>query len=239
MRSSAGPSWSRVLSGKGCGVCWTVWKDLASRVPFTMCWVGPRDPLPPSWPPPKVSMGHVPPHTMAADYCICFRHRGLPSSPAPHAGGPRKPSPGPREPLGKHGLLAHWSPGAPSKRRRQVTANASAFSCPSVREQAELSKSPGLPLCLVFSRVSSLPRGDKTRPLGRPDSYFSCCKWASQPDRLFGSKPVGVHPMVGSVLGSLSSGVWHSLRNSGCRCLLLHKLLTSGGSRKKENEIEL
>lgn len=44
--SPTGPSWSRVLSREGCGVCWTVWKDLASRVLFTMCWVGP--PFPPA-----------------------------------------------------------------------------------------------------------------------------------------------------------------------------------------------
>lgn len=128
--SPAGPSWSRVLSGKGCGVCWTVWTDLANRVPFTMCWVGPRYPLPPRWLPPKVSMGHIPPHTMAADCCICFCHRGLPSSPAPHAGGPRKPSPGSREPRGNHGLLAHGHPGASCQRARQETARASALSLP-------------------------------------------------------------------------------------------------------------
>uniref|UniRef100_A0A2K5TZ55 MKS transition zone complex subunit 1 n=1 Tax=Macaca fascicularis TaxID=9541 RepID=A0A2K5TZ55_MACFA len=36
--ATPGPSWNRAPFGKGCGVCWTVWKGSASRVPFTMCW---------------------------------------------------------------------------------------------------------------------------------------------------------------------------------------------------------
>nr|XP_008269466.1 tectonic-like complex member MKS1 isoform X2 [Oryctolagus cuniculus] len=44
---------------------------------------------------------------------------GLPSSPAPHAGGPGKPPPGPSEPLRNHGLLAHRSPGPPCRKTRR------------------------------------------------------------------------------------------------------------------------
>ncbi|XP_030683013.1 Meckel syndrome type 1 protein isoform X4 [Nomascus leucogenys] len=35
--ATPGPSWNRAPFGKGCGVCWTIWKGSASRVPFTMC----------------------------------------------------------------------------------------------------------------------------------------------------------------------------------------------------------
>nr|XP_055188267.1 tectonic-like complex member MKS1 isoform X2 [Nyctereutes procyonoides] len=52
---------------------------------------------------------------------------GLPSCPAPHAGGPREPSPGPSEPLGNHGFLAHCGPGPLCKRTRQVPSEASAL----------------------------------------------------------------------------------------------------------------
>uniref|UniRef100_A0A5F9D4W5 MKS transition zone complex subunit 1 n=1 Tax=Oryctolagus cuniculus TaxID=9986 RepID=A0A5F9D4W5_RABIT len=58
--------------------------------------------------------------------CSCLYHgsvsfscRGLPSSPAPHAGGPGKPPPGPSEPLRNHGLLAHRSPGPPCRKTRR------------------------------------------------------------------------------------------------------------------------
>lgn len=65
--------------------------------------------------------------TSVADYCTCFPCRGLPSGPAPHAGGPRKPSPGPSGPLGSHGLLAHCSPGPPCKRTSQALSKAGAL----------------------------------------------------------------------------------------------------------------
>lgn len=57
----AGPSWNQAPCGRGCGVCWTVWRDSASRAPFTMCWVGC---------PPQLAtqgrVGRVPACTMAA-----------------------------------------------------------------------------------------------------------------------------------------------------------------------------
>lgn len=178
--SPAGPSWSQVLSGKRCGVCWTVWKDLASRVPFTMCWVGSPVPLPPPNWPPKVSMGCVALHTMAVDCCICFYHRGLPPSPAPHAGGPRKPSSGPLESLRNDGLLACCGPSLPGKRTRQVIARASVLAPPHL---PHLPREPlGKPLCRVSSRAFSLPCSSKARDLWPPYSYFSYCKWTSHQD---------------------------------------------------------
>nr|XP_011731334.1 Meckel syndrome type 1 protein isoform X2 [Macaca nemestrina] len=52
---------------------------------------------------------------------------GLPSSPAPHAGGPGKPPAGPSEPLWNPGLLAHSSPGPQCKRTRWGMFEASAL----------------------------------------------------------------------------------------------------------------
>ncbi|XP_029068505.1 Meckel syndrome type 1 protein isoform X3 [Monodon monoceros] len=84
------------------------------------------------------------------------RARSLPSSPAPHAGGPRKPSPGPREPLGNHGLLAHCSPGPPCTRARRVISKAWALFVFLIRDPTDLlrtgrAENPGLDPCLVFS----------------------------------------------------------------------------------------
>jgi hypothetical protein len=57
----SGPSWNQAHSGKGCGVCWIVWKDSVSRVPFTMCLVGPSCSQ-------VAIQGHVLLCAMAADY---------------------------------------------------------------------------------------------------------------------------------------------------------------------------
>ena len=64
----------------------------------------------------RIHVGYVPPHAVAAnsDSGVCFPCRGLPTSPAPHAGGPRKSPPRPSQPLGNHGLLARCSPGSPA-----------------------------------------------------------------------------------------------------------------------------
>ena len=59
--SPTGPSWSQVPSERGCGVCWTVWRDSASRVPFIMFWLGfPLHPGPATTPPPTTDI-HVGP----------------------------------------------------------------------------------------------------------------------------------------------------------------------------------
>lgn len=138
----------------------------------------PPAPLP-NWPP-KVSMGCVALHTMAVDCCICFYHRGLPPSPAPHAGGPRKPSSGPLESLRNDGLLACCGPSLPGKRTRQVIARASVLAPPHL---PHLPREPlGKPLCRVSSRAFSLPCSSKARDLWPPYSYFSYCKWTSHQD---------------------------------------------------------
>lgn len=142
-----------------------------------------RFPCPPAPPrnwPPKVSMGCVALHTMAVDCCICFYHRGLPPSPAPHAGGPRKPSSGPLESLRNDGLLACCGPSLPGKRTRQVIARASVLAPPHL---PHLPREPlGRPLCRVSSRAFSLPCSSKARDLWPPYSYFSYCKWTSHQD---------------------------------------------------------
>uniref|UniRef100_A0A2K5MI13 MKS transition zone complex subunit 1 n=1 Tax=Cercocebus atys TaxID=9531 RepID=A0A2K5MI13_CERAT len=117
--ATPGPSWNRAPFGKGCGVCWTVWKGLASRVPFTMCWV--------CMSPPQAGHPGSAWACLAAKYHISFPYRGLPSSPAPHAGGPGKPPTGPSEPLWNPGLLAHSSPGPQCKRTRWGMFEASAL----------------------------------------------------------------------------------------------------------------
>ena len=121
------------------------------------------------------------PHTMAADSCVCFPHRSLPSSPAPHAGGPRKPSPGPREPLGGHGLLARCSPGPPCTRTRRVISKAWALFVFLIRDPADLlrtgrAENPGLAPLPDLQLLGGNKAKDPVAPVWSLSSYVSHCK---------------------------------------------------------------
>lgn len=176
-----------------------------------MCWVGFP---PPRRRPPRISMSPAPPRTTAADHCVCSPLRGLPSRPAPHAGGPRKPSPGPGEPLGDHGFLAPSDPGPPCKRTRRMVLRL-APSClfiflpgdpAGLPRTGRAEKVPGRPLCLVFGTASPCRVAVTLETPRSPSAQLSYCKWLSRQGRLVGLARGGVTPPL--VLSSAQPLFW-------------------------------